>query len=665
MATAALPPAIRFRPFAPPGALPRRLATPMIVALVLAAVVVFAPRATTACAQEAPLTQQERRRIQAAEQARVAAIERVYGAVVAVYGLDRQGGGSGVIVHPAGYALTNHHVVEGAGAGGWGGLADGRMYRWKLIGTDPGGDVAVIRLQGKETFPYAPLGDSDSVRVGDWAIAMGNPFILAEDQRPTATLGVVSGIERFQPEAGGNMLLYGNCIQVDSSINPGNSGGPLFNLRGEVIGINGRGSFQDRGRVNVGLGYAISVNQIKRFLPDLLATKVAQHGVLDAVFADRTGGVLCESINLDAPVASAGLQLGDRLLEFESKPIRTANQFLNLISTLPADWPAQLVLEREGRRFEIFTRLLPLPYEAPPKPPMPMPVPMPAPEEEKIEPPAPEYPQPAPPSPVPRQEVNIENPGQIKDESLCSAIAAELLSDARATFFGDSSKGAEQDVFAVRIVDELRPSQGKKADAAVTVETVIVSDGRFRVERREASRSDVWGFDGGRFWSAPADGSPEILSPLKALREPLVRQATVLSALQGGLDLSQFGKLLLDGADKAQGQPAYRLKLLDAQDDWFYLWLTPQPDGGPRSLMLAKAGPNVDGDGAFPYLMFGDWRPYSGRGQFPFQRTLAAGIREQPVLELSLIRHERIDAPGNEAFAPPESAQEPPATPSP
>ncbi|MCU0879162.1 MAG: trypsin-like peptidase domain-containing protein, partial [Pirellulaceae bacterium] len=200
--------------------------------------------------------------VKAAEAARIRAIDSVYGAVVAIYGNDRQGGGSGVLFDPAGYALTNHHVVAAAGDNGWAGLADGKLYRWKLIGTDPGGDVAIIQLAGTEPFPTAPLGDSERVRVGDWAMAMGNPFTLAEDQRPTVTLGIVSGVHRFQEGSGLNQLVYGNCIQVDSSINPGNSGGPLFNLQGEVIGINGRGSFQERGRVNVGLGYAISSNQV-------------------------------------------------------------------------------------------------------------------------------------------------------------------------------------------------------------------------------------------------------------------------------------------------------------------------------------------------------------------------------------------------------------------
>jgi S1-C subfamily serine protease len=306
--------------------------------------------------------------VKAAESARIRAIDSVYGAVVAIYGNDRGGGGSGVLYDAAGYALTNHHVVAAAGKDGWAGLADGKLYRWKLIGTDPGGDVAIIKLEGKESFPIAPIGNSDSVKVGEWAMAMGNPFVLAEDQRPTVTLGIVSGVKRFQEGSGMNQLVYGNCIQVDSSINPGNSGGPLFNLRGEVIGINGRGSFEERGRVNVGLGYAISSNQIKNFIPDLLATKVAQHGTLDAVFGNREAGVICQTINLDSPAAKAGLDLGDKLLAFEGLPISDANQFLNLITTYPAGWPVELKFDHGGEERTIHVRLIALPYEPKIKP---------------------------------------------------------------------------------------------------------------------------------------------------------------------------------------------------------------------------------------------------------------------------------------------------------
>jgi S1-C subfamily serine protease len=311
----------------------------------------------------APLSEAELTAIRAAETARVEAIDSVYGAVVAIYGNDRAGGGSGVLYDPSGLALTNHHVVAAAGTEGWAGLADGKLYRWRIIGTDPGGDVAIIQLLGKDKFPIAPLGDSDTVRVGDFAMAMGNPFVLAEDQRPTVTLGIVSGVERYQPGAGDNMLVYGNCIQIDSSINPGNSGGPLFNMRGEVIGINGRGSFKERGRVNVGLGYAISINQVKHFLPDLLATRMVQHGTLDALFGNRGGEVICHTLNLDSKVAKLGLQLGDKLLAFEGVPITNANQFTNLITTLPAGWPCELTFQHEDEAPKtVHVRLTPLPY---------------------------------------------------------------------------------------------------------------------------------------------------------------------------------------------------------------------------------------------------------------------------------------------------------------
>ena len=238
----------------------RRLSTIRSLAVVC---VLLLPASTYAAET---LTSDELEAVRTAESARIAAIDKVYGSVVAIYGNNRAGGGSGVLFDPRGYALTNFHVVAGAGPEGWAGLADGKLYRWDLVGMDPGGDLAIIRLKGKDRFPFSAIGDSNKVRVGQWAMAMGNPFVLAEDQKPTVTLGIVSGIQRYQFGAGGNTLVYGNCIQVDSSINPGNSGGPLFNMHGEVIGINGRGSFEERGRVNVGVGYAISSEQCKNFL---------------------------------------------------------------------------------------------------------------------------------------------------------------------------------------------------------------------------------------------------------------------------------------------------------------------------------------------------------------------------------------------------------------
>ena len=153
---------------------------------VLALVILASSFGSTAFAEE--LTAEQMKAVLELEQKRVKAINQVIGSVIAIYGEDRAGGGSGVIIHPSGIALTNHHVIMGAGVEGWGGISDGKMYKWKLIGTDPGGDVSVIQMKGRDDFPCTPLGDSDTVRVGDWALAMGNPFILTEDQSVTDLL---------------------------------------------------------------------------------------------------------------------------------------------------------------------------------------------------------------------------------------------------------------------------------------------------------------------------------------------------------------------------------------------------------------------------------------------------------------------------------------------
>ncbi len=216
------------------------------------------------------------KRILKMEEERIGVIKSVQPAVVAVL----TGGGSGVLISDDGYALTNFHVTEAAhGPFMKCGLPDGVLYDAVLVGLDKVGDVALIKLLPKKSgdkFPYAKLGDSDKVQAGDWSLAMGNPFLLANDFTPTVTYGLVSGVHRYQYPAG-TLLEYTDCIQIDTSINPGNSGGPLFNMKGELIGINGRGSFEKRGRVNSGVGYAISINQIKNFLPQLKAGMDTDH----------------------------------------------------------------------------------------------------------------------------------------------------------------------------------------------------------------------------------------------------------------------------------------------------------------------------------------------------------------------------------------------------
>src|SRR5205807_6073986 len=211
------------------------------------------------------------------------------------------------------------------------------MYDGVLVGLDKVGDVALIKLLPKkdgQKFPFAKMGDSDKVKAGDWSMAMGNPFLLATDFTPTVTYGLVSGVHRYQyPQ--GTLLEYTDCIQIDTSINPGNSGGPLFNMNGEIIGINGRGSFEKRNRINSGVGYAISINQIKNFMGHLRAGLDTDHATLGALIEnkedDPQGGMAVTSILEDSDAHRRGLELGDELVSFAGRVVSNRNQYQNIL----------------------------------------------------------------------------------------------------------------------------------------------------------------------------------------------------------------------------------------------------------------------------------------------------------------------------------------------
>jgi serine protease Do len=573
------------------------------------------------------LSLQDRQRVAAIERYRIHAINRVIQSVVAIYDEDRQGGGSGVIIDPSGIVLTNHHVIMGAGVKGWGGLADGQLYRWKLIGTDPGGDLAIIQLEGKAVFPATPLGDSDAVKVGDWALAMGNPFILTEDQVPTVTLGIVSGVKRYQPGAGQNQLVYGNCIQVDSSINPGNSGGPLFNFKGEVIGINGRGSFKERGRVNVGLGYAISANQIKNFIPDLLATKLVEHATLDASFSDRGGKVVCSQLNRDAPVASAGLDLGDELLEFEGEKVKNANQFTNLICTLPEDWPAELLIrKRDGTERQIIVRTFGLPYAKPrlrggqggkdEKDP-----------EKKKQ--------------LERQREMIAllsaNPGDIRHPEINRGYAQRILDEWKASIRTDSSVGV------AKLTGEILEGGNGRG----TQETWLASDGRIRVNQVMDDQEVVYQYDGDSFWVTESGKTTEL-----TLGEAQARwgfgEALMMGSVFRQKPLELFGKVLIDGSDKAMGENAYRFKVVPPQGDTAYCWFAMYDVNGKPKVSLVKSSLERDcliGGGS----TFSSWTQV-GPVQLPLKRQRIMGLDESVKLQVVDSDFEWLEDVGDEFF---------------
>jgi len=293
----------------------------------------------------------------AAEAKRVEVASRLATSVVAIFSRGGRGGGSGVLISSDGYALTNFHVTRGAGTFMKCGLSDGKLYDAVIVGIDPTGDVALIKLLGRDDFPHATLGDSDTLKVGDWTFAMGNPFLLATDFQPTVTYGIVSGLHRYQYPAG-TILEYTDCIQIDTSINPGNSGGPLFSANGQLMGINGRGSFEKRGRVNSGAGYAISINQIKLFMDHLRSGRVVDHATLGATVTTREdGAVVVDGILDESEAYRRGLREGDEIISFGGRSVRSVNQFKNILGIYPKGWKLPLVFRRGQVRTETLLRL--------------------------------------------------------------------------------------------------------------------------------------------------------------------------------------------------------------------------------------------------------------------------------------------------------------------
>src|SRR4051794_15308568 len=293
-----------------------------------------------------------------AEADRIAVIEKVKPSVVAVFAHNRKkGGGSGVLISEDGYALTNFHVVAPTGPVMQCGLPDGVLYDAVLVGLDKVGDVALIKLLPKkegQKFPFAPLGDSDKVREGQWSLAMGNPFLLATDFTPTVTYGLISGVHRYQDPAG-VLLEYTDCIQIDTSINPGNSGGPLFNMQGELIGINGRGSFDKRARINSGVGYAISINQIKNFLGHLQGGLDSDHASLGALLVsqtDKTGfaRMTVQSILEDSDVFRRGLDIDDEVHALDGSVLSSINHLKNALGMYPREWRVPLEIRKSDEK---------------------------------------------------------------------------------------------------------------------------------------------------------------------------------------------------------------------------------------------------------------------------------------------------------------------------
>jgi serine protease Do len=285
----------------------------------------------------------------------------------------QMGQGSGFVISEDGYILTNHHVIAGADKVDIR-LADHRVFEAEVIGTDPRTDVALVKIDSKESLPHVSLGSSHDARVGDWVVAIGNPFGLDH----TVTAGIISAKGRILGAGP-----YDDFIQTDASINPGNSGGPLFNLQGEVVGINTAVS-----RRGSGIGFAVPIDMVKEILEDLKTTGLVSRGWmgvglqdLNPSLAQKLGltlqeGVLLSAVYPETPAHQAGLKVGDVLLTMDGKEILSSDALVRAVGKKRAGETITLAIRRGERDKRLTVTLasrpdeqaLRRPAEQPPEP---------------------------------------------------------------------------------------------------------------------------------------------------------------------------------------------------------------------------------------------------------------------------------------------------------
>jgi len=270
----------------------------------------------------------------------------------------QRGWGSGFIFSDEGYILTNHHVVGDADKINVQ-LSDGREYDAKIVGSDPRSDVAIIKIEEAKDLPVLPLGDSDSLEVGEWVMAVGNPFDLSH----TLTVGIVSAKGRTSV----GITDYEDFIQTDAAINPGNSGGPLINLKGEAVGINSAIFSKSGGYM--GIGFAIPINMVKEIKDQLITAGKVSRGYLGVAIQDITSelketldlksaeGVLIADVSKDSPAEKAGLRRGDVVVEFDGQKVLNVGQFRNMVSLTPPGAEAKIVVIRDGKTTNLLVEL--------------------------------------------------------------------------------------------------------------------------------------------------------------------------------------------------------------------------------------------------------------------------------------------------------------------
>lgn len=275
-----------------------------------------------------------------------------FGPGLPYFAQKQQSLGSGFIVSSDGYIATNAHVVAMAQQIRVR-LATREEYDARLVGMDQKTDLALLKIRPRNPLPAATLGDSDTLEVGDWVVAVGNPFGLAS----TVTAGIVSAKDRAIGAGP-----YDDFIQTDASINPGNSGGPLLNLRGEVVGINS--AILSRSGGNIGIGFAIPINLARKVMNDLkehgrvirgwlgVSTQDVTQDMADSFGLDRPRGALIVEVEPESPADRAGLRRGDVVIEFNGVPIEEGRQLAAKIAELPVGTQASVRYMRDGKTRE-------------------------------------------------------------------------------------------------------------------------------------------------------------------------------------------------------------------------------------------------------------------------------------------------------------------------
>jgi serine protease Do len=274
--------------------------------------------------------------------------------------------GSGFIVRPDGAILTNAHVVAGATRISVA-MRDGTTYPARLVGSDETNDLAVLKIDARD-LPVAPLGSSTNLLIGEWTIAIGNPYgFLLANSEPSVTVGVVSGVGRNLAAQSEGAGVYVDMIQTDASINPGNSGGPLVDAAGEVIGVNS--SIYSPSGGSIGLGFAIPINRARRVADDLLAHGVVRRpwvGLqpqLSRTPGSRTSpaGVVVASVVPSSPAARAGIRPGDVLLRSRNRTLHNPYDWYAELLELRVGEDDTLLVRRGSREMEISVEVVDLP----------------------------------------------------------------------------------------------------------------------------------------------------------------------------------------------------------------------------------------------------------------------------------------------------------------